>query len=174
MKETSLFLKIPVSTYRLQFNYLFRFTDAAKIIPYLYELGITDVYASPYFKARKGSLHGYDIVDPNMLNPEIGTEEEYDVFTRQLNIYEMGQILDIVPNHMCVESDNTWWMDVLENGRSALYATFFDIDWNPAEKKLTGKIIIPLLGDQYGKVLERQELELAFRGRRVLHILFRE
>ena len=136
--------------------------DAAKIIPYLHELGISDVYASPYFKARKGSLHGYDIVDPNTLNPEVGTEEEYDVFTRQIKTYEMGQILDIVPNHMCVESDNSWWMDVLENGQSAVSANFFDIDWNPAEKKLAGKIIIPLLGDQYGKVLERQELELAF------------
>ena len=162
MKEAFLFQKIPVSTYRLQFNYLFGFVDATKIVRYLHELGITDVYASPYFKARKGSLHGYDIVDPNTLNPEVGTDEEYDAFLERMKNYGMGQLLDIVPNHMCAESENPWWMDVLENGRSSIYADFFDIDWNPPVRKLAGKILIPLLGDQYGKVLERQELELVF------------
>lgn len=157
-------LRFPVSTYRLQFNHRFRFRDAESIIPYLHGLGITDIYASPYVKARKGSLHGYDIVDPNTLNPEVGTEEEYDAFVREIQKYGMGQILDIVPNHMCTESDNSWWMDVLENGPSSLYAGFFDIDWTPSIKKLTNKILIPLLGDQYGKVLERQELKLIFEG----------
>jgi len=95
---------------------------------------MSDVYASPYFRARKGSLHGYDIVDPSVLNPEVGTEEEYDTFVRELGKYGMGQILDIVPNHMSCESENPWWMDVLENGRSSPYADFFDIDWNPALK----------------------------------------
>jgi len=92
----------------------------------------------------------------------VGTDEEYDAFLERMKNYGMGQLLDIVPNHMCAESENPWWMDVLENGRSSIYADFFDIDWNPPARKLTGKILIPLLGDQYGKVLERQELELVF------------
>ncbi len=154
--------RIPVSTYRLQFNHRFKFSDAAEIVAYLHELGISDIYASPYLKARKGSLHGYDIVDPSALNPEVGTEEEYDGFIGELRKYEMGQILDIVPNHMSCESENPWWMDILENGPSSPYANFFDIDWNPAVKKLSGKLLIPFLGDQYGKVLERQELKLTF------------
>ena len=154
--------RIPVSTYRLQFNHTFGFNDARRIVSYLHDLGISDVYASPYFKARKGSLHGYDIVDPSALNPEVGTEEEYDIFVQELGRYGMGQILDIVPNHMSCESENPWWMDVLENGRSSPYADFFDIDWNPAIKKLSGKLHIPVLGDQYGKVLENQELKLHF------------
>lgn len=154
--------KIPVSTYRLQFNHRFRFSDAAEIIGYLNELGISDIYASPYLKARKGSLHGYDIVDPTTLNPEVGTEEEYEVFIRELRKYGMGQIIDIVPNHMSCESENPWWMDVLENGPSSLYAGFFDIDWDPAVRKLSGKLLIPFLGDQYGKILENQELRLTF------------
>ena len=162
MKESFSFQKIPVSTYRLQFNYLFGFVDAAEVVPYLHELGITDVYASPYFKARRGSVHGYDIIDPNMLNPEVGTEEEYHVLTKRLKNYGMGQILDIVPNHMCAESENQWWLDVLENGQSSIYADFFDINWNPPVRKLAGKMLIPLLEDHYGKVLERQELELVF------------
>jgi (1->4)-alpha-D-glucan 1-alpha-D-glucosylmutase len=120
MKESFSFQKLPVSTYRLQFNYLFGFVDAAEIVPYLHELGITDVYASPYFKARRGSVHGYDIIDPNMLNPEVGTEEEYHVLTKRMKNYGMGQILDIVPNHMCAESENQWWLDVLENGRISI------------------------------------------------------
>ena len=154
--------RIPVSTYRLQFNHTFGFNDAMGIVSYLHDLGISDVYASPYFKARKGSLHGYDIVDPSALNPEVGTEEEYGIFVQKLGEYGMGHILDIVPNHMSCESENPWWMDILENGRSSPYADFFDIDWNPAIKKLSGKLHIPVLGDQYGRVLENQELKLRF------------
>jgi (1->4)-alpha-D-glucan 1-alpha-D-glucosylmutase len=155
--------RIPVSTYRLQFNRHFRFSDAGGIVPYLHDLGISDVYASPYFKAKEGSLHGYDIVDPNVLNPEIGAEEEYNVFMDELRKYEMGQILDIVPNHMCIEGkDNIWWMDVLEDGPSSIYAGFFDIDWNPMKRELRNKILLPVLGDQYGKVLENQELQIDF------------
>ncbi len=156
------FPRIPVSTYRLQFNHTFGFNDARGIVSYLHDLGISDVYASPYFKARKGSLHGYDIVDPSALNPEIGTEKEYDAFAGEMDKYRMGQVLDIVPNHMSCESENPWWMDLLENGRTSPYAVFFDVDWNPAVKKLSGKLHIPLLGDQYGKVLESQELKLMF------------
>ena len=156
-------LRIPASTYRLQFNSLFGFTDAVDIVPYLHRLGISDVYASPYFKASAGSLHGYDILDQNSLNPEIGTKEEYDTLVGELHKLDMGQILDIVPNHMCIEGQgNTYWMDVLENGPSSKYSSFFDIDWHPVKKELENKVLIPILGDQYGTVLENGELTLAF------------
>lgn len=155
--------KIPVSTYRVQFNKHFRFVDAGAVIQYLYALGISDLYASPYLKAKEGSLHGYDIVDPASLNPEVGTEEEYQSFISELHKYKMGQILDIVPNHMCIESrDNLWWMDVLENGPSSAHAKFFDIDWDPQKKELKEMVLLPVLGNQYGDVLENQELRLAF------------
>lgn len=163
LKEVLLFPRIPLSTYRLQFNTNFKFSDAKNIISYLYELGISDIYASPYFKAKPGSNHGYDIVDHNSLNPEIGTEEEYNELITELKKYRMGQLIDIVPNHMCITSkDNLWWMDVLENGPSSIYASYFDIDWNPLKEELKNKILLPILGDQYGNVLEAQELRLAF------------
>ncbi len=156
-------LRIPVSTYRLQFNHQFRFADAERIIPYLSDLGITDIYASPYFKAKEGSLHGYDIVDHNRLNPEIGSEAEYEGMIGALRGCGMGQILDIVPNHMCISSkENAWWMDVLENGPSSRYAEYFDIDWDPVKKELANKVLLPFLEDRYGAVLENGDLKLAF------------
>ena len=165
MRETPPKPKIPASTYRLQFNRAFTFRDATRIIPYLHELGITDIYASPYFAAKPGSLHGYDIVDHAKLNPEIGTEEDYYAMIAELKRHGLGQVLDIVPNHMCVEcTGNTWWMDVLENGPSSPYASSFDIDWTPVKKELRYKVLIPVLGDQYGNVLERQELRLALEA----------
>ena len=155
--------RIPASTYRLQFNAHFRFSDAREIIPYLQRLGISDIYASPYFKAREGSLHGYDILDHNSLNPEIGSEDEYEELVDELKQSGMGQILDIVPNHMCIEGQgNALWMDVLENGPCSTYARFFDIDWHPVKQELENKILIPILGDQYGTVLENGELRLSF------------
>ncbi len=158
-----LFERIPIATYRLQFNYLFRFSDAKSIVSYLNELGISDCYASPYFLAKKGSLHGYDVLDHNRINPEIGTEKEYQEFLEELKKYGMGQILDIVPNHMNItEKENTWWMDVLENGPSSIYADFFDIDWKPVKNELENKVLLPILGNQYGQVLENQELNLGF------------
>ena len=148
--------RIPVSTYRLQFSHRFKFSDAKEIIPYLHDLGITDLYASPFFKPSKGSLHGYDLVDHNTLNPELGTAEEFDELVAELQKYYMGQIIDIVPNHMNIEDPgNAWWMDVLENGPSANSADFFDINWKPVKEKLENKVLIPILGDQYGTVLER-------------------
>jgi (1->4)-alpha-D-glucan 1-alpha-D-glucosylmutase len=157
--------RIPVSTYRVQMNRDFRFTDALRIVRYLHDLGISDIYASPYFATKRGSLHGYDIVNPNMLNPEVGTDEEYDAFMNELQKYGMGQILDIVPNHMCVESpDNLWWMDVLENGPSSLYANYFDIEWEPVKAELKDKVLLPILGAQYGNVLEKGEIKLAFEN----------
>ncbi len=156
-------LRIPLASYRLQFNAAFRFDDARRIIPYLYELGIGDIYASPYFKAHPGSPHGYDIQDHTCLNPEIGSPEEYDGMVAELGSRGMGQILDIVPNHMCIEGQgNAYWMDVLENGPSSPYAGFFDIDWHPVKQELENKILIPILGDQYGTVLENGELCLYF------------
>jgi len=156
-------LRIPTSTYRLQFNTHFRFSDAGEIVPYLHALGISDIYASPYFTSRSGSLHGYDILDQNSLNPEIGSEEEYEALVGELKQWDMGQILDIVPNHMCIEGQgNAFWLDVLENGPSSPYASFFDIDWHPLKKELENKILIPILGDQYGTVLENGELRLSF------------
>jgi (1->4)-alpha-D-glucan 1-alpha-D-glucosylmutase len=161
--KLSLMPRIPVSTYRLQFNSQYTFRDAKRIISYLNDLGISDIYASPYFRAREGSLHGYDIVDHNALNPEIGTRQEYDEMTAELGKYGMGQILDIVPNHMCIASaQNSWWTDVLENGPGSVYAHCFDIDWDPVKKELRNKVLLPVLGDQYGKVLENRELQLTF------------
>jgi (1->4)-alpha-D-glucan 1-alpha-D-glucosylmutase len=155
--------RIPVATYRLQFNADFGFKDARQIVSYLRELGISDLYASPCFRAKKGSRHGYDIIDPNALNPEVGSEEEYDALIAELRRCGMGQILDIVPNHMGIESaENLWWMDLLENGSSSPHADFFDVDWEPVKKELKNKVLCPILGDQYGAVLERGELVLRF------------
>jgi (1->4)-alpha-D-glucan 1-alpha-D-glucosylmutase len=162
-KKRLLSPKIPVATYRLQLSGSFRFLDAKEIVSYLRDLGVTDIYASPYFKASRGSVHGYDIVDHNTLNAEIGTGKEYDALIAELRRCDMGQVLDIVPNHMCITSrDNAWWMDVLENGPSSVYADFFDIDWDPVKKELKDKVLLPVLGEQYGAALENQELMLAF------------
>jgi (1->4)-alpha-D-glucan 1-alpha-D-glucosylmutase len=150
-----------MATYRLQFNRSFTFRDAAALVPYLAKLGISHCYASPYLRARPGSMHGYDIVDHKSLNPEIGSAEDYELFVGELHKHGMGQILDIVPNHMGVMgSDNAWWLDVLENGEASEYAEFFDIDWNPIKGELQGKVLVPVLEDQYGNVLERGELKL--------------
>ena len=166
--------RIPISTYRLQFNGSFTFTDAKAIVPYLSQLGVSDIYASPYLKAREGSTHGYDIVDHNTLNPEVGSGEELHEMTEELRTYGMGQILDVVPNHMCITSKhNAWWMDILENGQSSLYADYFDIDWEPVKKELKNKILIPILGTQYGITLERQELQLAFEKGEFFLIYYR-
>lgn len=155
--------RIPLSTYRLQFNRNFTFAQAAEIVPYLAALGISHCYASPYLRARPGSMHGYDIIDHHNLNPEIGTPEDYERFIAALHGNGMGQILDIVPNHMGVMgADNAWWLDVLENGEASNYAEFFDIDWEPLKDELQGKVLVPVLGDQYGIVLERGDLKLTF------------
>ena len=154
----------PVSTYRIQFHRGFRFVDARELIPYLHELGITDLYASPRFKARRGSSHGYDVADPFRVNSELGTDEEFEELVERLKRYRMGLLLDIVPNHMAASSDNPWWMDVLENGPSSPYASFFDIDWHPPVTKAAflqeNRILLPILGDLFGNVLENGELTL--------------
>src|SRR4051794_8458833 len=154
--------RVPSATYRLQFNRLFTFADARRRLAYLDELGISDVYASPYLRARAESTHGYDIADHNQLNPGVGDEAEYDALVNELHAHGMGQILDVVPNHMGIgESTNSWWMDVLENGPSSRFAPFFDIDWHPLEAELENKVLLPILGQQYGRVLENCELVLS-------------
>ncbi|WP_149540248.1 malto-oligosyltrehalose synthase [Siccirubricoccus phaeus] len=153
----------PRATYRLQFHAGFGFREAAALAPYLARLGISHVYASPWLKARPGSLHGYDIVDHAALNPELGTEAEFRAMCAAFRTHGLGQILDFVPNHMGVGgADNPWWLDVLEWGVDSAYAGWFDIDWDPDRRYLAGKLLVPFLGDQYGVVLEAGELELRF------------
>ena len=155
--------RIPVCTYRLQLNRWFAFAQAREIVPYLRALGVSDVYASPYFQAGPNSMHGYDIVDHNKLNAAIGSEEDYADWTAELHQNGMGQMLDFVPNHMGVtEPGNKWWADVLENGPSSMYAPYFDIDWRPRKDDLRDKVLLPILTDQYGRVLERGEFQVRF------------
>lgn len=164
--------EIPLATYRFQFNEQFTLQDAMALVPYLKRLGISHCYASPLLTARPGSTHGYDITDHDSLNPEIGTVEQFETFTRTLSEHGIGLILDIVPNHMGVGSDNHWWMDVLENGPASEYAHYFDINWSPIKDELQGKVLLPILGDQYGKILENEELQVQFdaaQGRFTLH-----
>ncbi len=158
-------VRIPTATYRLQFNKNFTFRQAREIVAYLHHLGISDAYASPYFQAGPESLHGYDITDHNKLNAAIGSREDYDAWVAELHAHGMGQIVDFVPNHMGInDPQNTWWQDVLENGPSSLYAPYFDIDWRPLKTDLHDKVLLPILGDQYGRVLERGELQVRFDG----------
>jgi (1->4)-alpha-D-glucan 1-alpha-D-glucosylmutase len=149
------------ATYRLQFNKDFTFQDALKVVDYLADLGITHVYASPIFSSRRGSTHGYDVTDPTRVNPELGTEADFAAFQEKLRERGLGLILDIVPNHMSASSDNSWWMDVLENGPDSAYASYFDIDWHPPSRMLEGKVLLPVLGRPFGEALEHQELKLA-------------
>ena len=155
--------QMPLATYRLQFHQGFTFRDALAIVDYLADLGISHIYASPILAARPGSLHGYDIVDHNRLNPDLGTADDFDALVAALHARGIGIILDIVPNHMGVGGkDNTWWLDVLEWGEDSPYAPFFDIDFKTNGRGLRGKVLIPVLGDQYGKVLGDGEITLAF------------
>jgi (1->4)-alpha-D-glucan 1-alpha-D-glucosylmutase len=156
-------VRIPTATYRLQFNKNFTFRQAREIVPYLDQLGISHAYASPYFQAGAESMHGYDIIDHNKLNAAIGSREDYDAWIAELHSHGMGQIVDFVPNHMGInDPQNVWWQDVLENGASSLYAPYFDIDWRPLKTDLHDKVLLPILGDQYGRVLERGELRVRF------------
>ena len=133
---------VPRATYRVQFRQGFGFSDAIKIVPYWAKLGISHLYASPLTVARPGSPHGYDVVDPTRLNPELGSDEDFDRLAAALAANNMGLLLDIVPNHMSASVDNHWWRDVLTNGRASRYADFFDVDWESEG----GKIVLPILG----------------------------
>jgi (1->4)-alpha-D-glucan 1-alpha-D-glucosylmutase len=151
----------PISaTYRLQFNKDFTFRNATDLLDYLHDLGFTHVYASPILASRRGSMHGYDVIDPTRLNPELGTEADFLALQEKLRGLGMGLVLDIVPNHMSASSENLWWMDVLENGPGSAYASYFDIDWHPPLRMLEGKVLLPILGRPFAQVLERQELKL--------------
>ncbi|MHB8647176.1 MAG: malto-oligosyltrehalose synthase [Thermomicrobiales bacterium] len=157
--------RIPRATYRLQFNRTFTFADAEALVAYLADLGISDVYASPLLKACAGSDHGYDICDHSQLNPEVGTGEEFDALAAALRARGLGLVFDMVPNHMGIaDPSNVWWMDVLENGPSSLYAKTFDIDWHPVKRELANKVLLPILGDQYGGVLESGQLRLSYEN----------
>jgi (1->4)-alpha-D-glucan 1-alpha-D-glucosylmutase len=160
-------LRVPVATYRLQFNRGFRFEHARALVPYLHKLGVTDLYASPLFRTRPGSGHGYDVTDPTRLNPELGTDEEFEALDQELKQLGMGLLLDIVPNHMAASPENPWWMDFLENGPSSPYAPFFEIVWHPTSARgaMEDKVLIPILGGPYGSVLENQELTLTLEDR---------
>src|SRR5215510_10024759 len=155
----------PTTTYRLQFGSHFSFVDALRLLPYLEQIGITDCYTSPLLKATAGSAHGYDIVDHSALNPELGTEPEFDAFAMELRARDMGLILDFVPNHMGLDAfANRWWRDVLQHGQASPFADFFDIDWDPLTPELKGRILLPILQDGYGEVLDRGELTLGFES----------
>lgn len=154
---------VPRATYRLQFHAGFGFDQAREILPYLKAMGFSDLYASPFLKARAGSTHGYDITDHAQLNPELGGQEAFDRLAAELKRLGMGLIMDFVPNHMGIfQADNGWWLDVLEWGRGSAYAGHFDIDWQPAKAELKGKVLVPVLGDHYGAILEQGDLKLAF------------
>jgi len=154
------------STYRLQLHKGFTFDDAAAVAGYLKALGISHIYCSPYLQAAPGSMHGYDVVDPQNLNEELGGAEGHARFCRRLGELGLGQVLDIVPNHMALGPQNKYWWDVIENGPSSRYATWFDIDWNSAEAKLHNKVLIPVLGDQYGRVLSARQFKVEYTGER--------
>lgn len=156
--------EFPVSAYRLQLNKTFTFSQARSIISYLADLGVSHCYTSPFLEAGKDSPHGYDICNFTRINPELGGEMEYEAFVEELSRRQMGHILDFVPSHMGIaDRENKWWRDVLENGPCSPHSKFFDIDWNPAKAELKGKILLPILGDQYGVVLERGDLRLDFQ-----------
>ena len=153
----------PSATYRLQFNKSFTFKDATGLVDYLDELGITDIYASPFLMARPGSVHGYDVTDQSRFNPEIGDEASFLRLSEALQQHTMGLIADVVPNHMCItHPSNFWWWDVLENGPSSPFARYFDIDWHPPKEELVNKVLLPMLGDQYGRILENQEIQIIY------------
>ena len=158
--------RLPSATYRIQLNKDFRFADAHKILDYLHDLGITDVYLSPILASRKGSMHGYDVIDPGRINPELGTEEEFNALQTELQNRGMGLLLDIVPNHMAASAENPWWMDVLEYGAQSAFAGFFDIEWRPHARSLEGRILLPVLGRPFGEALDSGEIKLVYNDGR--------
>jgi (1->4)-alpha-D-glucan 1-alpha-D-glucosylmutase len=163
-------LRLPAATYRLQFHRRFRFEHAVALVPYLEALGITDLYASPIFQARRGSSHGYDVTDPTRLNVELGGEGNFDPLVKALTDRGMGVLMDIVPNHMAASVENRWWTDVLESGQGSPFAGFFDIDWHSPKKALSSKVLLPILGGPYGRMIEEQEISLRLeKGGFIVH-----
>src|SRR5258708_24606302 len=156
--------RVPAATYRLQFNAGFTFRDAERIVPYLADLGISETDAPPIRRARKGSQHGYDVVGPAALNPELGSEEDFDALHQALRSRGLGLLLDVVHNNMAASDENAWWMSVLENGPHSRFLHYFDIDWSPvtAHGQTVNKVLLPILGRPYGEALEAREIQLAF------------
>ncbi len=155
-------MRIPRATYRIQFHSEFNLAAAKNIITYLADLGISDIYASPIFKARKGSTHGYDIVDPTQINPELGTPEQFEALINEIQNHYLGWVQDIVPNHMAYDSENTWLMDILENGTDSEASDYFDIDWEHPYEDFKGRVLTPMLGNFYGQCLENGEIQLNY------------
>ncbi|HSB40920.1 MAG TPA: malto-oligosyltrehalose synthase [Methylomirabilota bacterium] len=163
-RNPATFTRIPVATYRLQLGADFTFADARELVPYLAALGISDCHLSPVLQPCSAGSHGYDVADHGQLNVELGAEADYRALVETLQAHGMGQILDVVPNHMGIAgSRNAWWTDVLENGPASTYAAYFDIEWDPVKPELKNKVLLPILGNQYGHVLENQELRLEFQ-----------
>ena len=155
-------MQVPTATYRLQFSPSFGFQKAKSVIPYLHELGMSDIYASPIFKAVKGSTHGYDVVDPNELNAELGNRDDFAKLMDERQECKMGWLQDIVPNHMAFNSENKMLMDVLENGNQSRFFPFFDIAWDYPDQDLRGKVLVPILARLYNKALESGKIRLGF------------
>ena len=155
-------MKIPAATYRLQFNLEFGFQKAREILSYLYELGISDIYASPVFKAKAGSPHGYDVVELNQLNPDLGSTDDFNELIYHMKVLEMGWLQDIVPNHMAFDGENQMLMDVLENGRHSEYLDFFDIEWGHFYESLRERVLAPFLGRHYSECLDAGEIVLQY------------
>ncbi|QYJ16553.1 hypothetical protein Rxycam_02386 [Rubrobacter xylanophilus DSM 9941] len=158
-------MKVPRATYRLQLGGDLTLHDAAGLVPYLAELGVSHLYLSPCTRARAGSGHGYDVVDHRTIDPALGGEEGYVALLRVVRGHGMGLLLDWVPNHMGLSPENRWWMSVLEHGPASPYASFFDVDWDPPGRPhLCGRVLLPVLGDHYRAVLERGELKLGLEA----------
>jgi (1->4)-alpha-D-glucan 1-alpha-D-glucosylmutase len=154
---------VPIATYRVQLTANFNFDAAASIVPYLKALGITHLYASPFMKARKGSTHGYDIVDHTRINPELGGDAGFERLIQALRQHDLGLILDFVPNHVGVHfADNPWWLDVLEWGPASPHVVSFDIDWDQLPYRARGGVLLPIIGSSYGEALEKGEIELRY------------
>lgn len=154
-------MRLPIATYRIQFNPDFGFAAARSIVDYLASLGISDIYASPIFKAREGSTHGYDVVDQTQLNPQLGGEGEFEQLMGHLHDRNMGWLQDIVPNHMAYDGQNCYLMHVLEYGADSQYFNYFDIEWDISEDS-RGRVLTPMLGDFYDRCLERGEIQLSY------------
>jgi (1->4)-alpha-D-glucan 1-alpha-D-glucosylmutase len=165
-------MRIPTATYRIQFHAEFNFEHAQEIVAYLADLGISDFYASPIFQATQGSTHGYDVVNPTILNPELGTESDFAKLSTEIHQHQMGWLQDIVPNHMAYDSHNSWLMDVLENGKDSEFFDFFDINWNQPDEEMNERVLAPFLGDFYGNCLERGEIKLDYQKQNLIITYF--
>jgi (1->4)-alpha-D-glucan 1-alpha-D-glucosylmutase len=160
---------VPAATYRLQLGAGLTFGGARDLVPYLAELGISDCYLSPILQPCARDSHGYDVADHGALNEALGGRVDYEALSEALRAHGMGQLVDVVPNHMGIAgSRNAWWQDVLEHGAASRFAPFFDIDWDPLKPELRNRVLLPILEDHYGRVLENQGLRLHYEDGRFL------